>query len=161
MLGSIKTFYETTNSCGIQWCHWKSNASLDTAVDGGTDLDLLFHAKDRLALEQIFEQIGAVKFQAVKEKRYPEIDDFLLVDKDEGILIHFHVHYQLDIGEKNIKSYRLPFVKEIISSRIKHPDIVFWISRPEIELILLIVRQTLRIPPVGLVRKKLPRKGNP
>lgn len=159
MLTSVKAVFDALEKSRIPWCHWKSNASLDRAVAGDTDLDLLFQSQDKGTLEHILEQLGAVKFQAVKELRYPDIDDFLSVDNSEGVLVHFHVHYQLDIGEKRVKSYRLPFVDEILSSRIRHPTIDCWISRPEIELILLILRQALRIPPLSPFRNRLPTIG--
>ncbi len=157
MLDKIREFSDLADKSGIKFCHFKSNATLGRAVTAKTDLDILFLEKDKEKITDLFRALKAIRFEAVKHKRYDKIDDFLAVDEASLSLIHFHVHYQLDIGEKNVKNYRLPFSEEIVDSRVKHPEIDFWTSSPEHELILLVLRQTLRVPEHTFRVKKLPK----
>jgi hypothetical protein len=161
MLSTINKFHKQVSDCGIFLCHWKSNATLGKALNADTDLDILVDIKRKSNLEEVFKEIGAVKFEAIPQKRYKNIDDWLCIDDESGKLIHFHTHYALDVGEKLIKSYKLPYAQEILQSRQKHPDHDFWVISPEWELLLLILRSALRIPPLYSykIRNQLPKIG--
>lgn len=156
MLKIVSEINEYFNQHSLVFCHWKSNEKLAKALQGDTDLDLLFDKNKSYDVEYILGKYNGIKFNAVREKRYSNIDDILILDNETAKLIHFHVHYEMDIGEKLVKSYSLPYTEEILSTRVKHPDYDFWISSPEWELFLLITRQALRLTPYNIIRKKLP-----
>ena len=60
-------------------------------------------------------------------------------------LIHYHVYFKLELGESNIKQYLIEWSDEILSNRIKHESYNIWITSHEHELVLLILREVLRI----------------
>ncbi len=147
MLNKIKVILDKFDQEGIIYCHWKSNERLAEFVNGEEDLDLLFYPEDEERVHSALLSGGAKKFEALPVGKYENIKDYLALDEDTGKLIHFHVHFGLDIGEKNVKRYRLPWTSEILENRIKHEDVDVYSSSFEHELLLLILRETLRRPP--------------
>ena len=147
MLNKIKVILDKFDQEGIIYCHWKSNERLAEFVNGEEDLDLLFYPKDVERVHNALLSSGAKKFEALPIGKYENIKDYLALDANTGKLIHFHVHFGLDIGEKNVKRYRLPWTSEILENRIKHEDVDVYSSSYEHELLLLILREILRRPP--------------
>jgi len=147
MLKVIRNVFDQFEIEGIIYCHWKSNERLAEFVNGEEDLDLLFYPEDEERVHNALLSVGAKKFEALPVGKYENIKDYLALDADSGKLIHFHVHFGLDIGEKNIKQYRLPWTSEILENRIKHEDVDIYTSSYEHELLLLILREILRRPP--------------
>jgi hypothetical protein len=148
MLHTLHIFFSALEKENIPYVQWKSNERLGEFLTGESDLDILFVPKDKKKTEKVFKKIGAKKFEALPIGKYPNIEDYLVVDPGTGKLIHLHVHYQLDIGETDVKRYPLPWVEVIINNRIQHPDYPVWISSHEHELLLLMIREALRIHPL-------------
>ena len=147
MKSIINAIFSELDRSNVIFCHWKSNQRLHTFVNGKEDLDLLFREEDKDIVLSLMYKLGARKFEAIPLGKYEYIYDFLIVD-DEGDLIHFHVHFGLDIGEKGIKRYRLPFVNSVLESRIRsNPDRV-WVPAYSYELLLLLLRLSLRFSPI-------------
>ena len=151
LIGRVFQKFEDNN---IIYCHWKSNERLKEFVNGEEDLDLLFYPEDERAIDQAFKEAGIKKFDALPLGKYPNIKDYLGYDEEAAKLVHFHVHFALDIGEKNVKRYTLPWVDEILKNRIKHESEGLYISSHEHELLLLIIREILRRPPRHIYFKK-------
>lgn len=147
MLNKIKVILDRFNQEGIIYCHWKSNERLSEFVNGEEDLDLLFYPEDEVRVHSTLLTAGAKKFEALPIGKYENIKDYLVLDTDTGKIIHFHVHFGLDIGEKNVKRFRLPWTSEILENRIKHENVDVYSSSYEHELLLLILRETFRRPP--------------
>ncbi|WP_319525412.1 hypothetical protein [uncultured Desulfosarcina sp.] len=160
MLKIIEKFIAIANAKNITFISWKSNQKLYLALNGETDLDLLFKREDRSLVENIFDSICAIKFHSIIGKCYLSIEDFIALDEESGKIVHFHVHYDIEIGEKFIKSFIFPFANEILETRIKHKDFDFWVSRPEWEMLLLLLRQALRMPLIHSKKKELPKIGD-
>lgn len=154
MLKTIQAVFNKFDEFNITYTHWKSNERLDSFLEGESDLDLLFYPKDKERVEGIFEIIGVKKFEAVPFGKYENIEDYLLVDDQTGKLVHFHVHYGLDLGEKNVKRYDIPWVAEVLENRVQDESSKIWITSHEHELILLILREALRIPPIKRIVSK-------
>ena len=148
MLTIVKHLFDCLNSEDIPYVQWKSNERLQKFVEGESDLDILLYPDDKKRVKDILQRIGARKFEALPIGKYPNIEDYLAVDTETGRLIHFHVHFQLDIGETDVKRYPLPWLKKIIENRIKHDELPVWIPAHEHELFLLIIRESLRIHPL-------------
>ena len=129
----------------IRYCHWKSNEHVDAAVEGKTDLDVLVDKAKKEQLERVLPKIGFKYFEAIPCRRYRDIEDYLAIDEETGTLVHFHLHYQLELGEKQLKGYYLPWEELILSSRIYNRENKIYIAEPNIEIILLIVRATLKV----------------
>ena len=153
MKSIINAIFSELDRSNIIFCHWKSNQRLHTFINGKEDLDLLFREEDKDIVLSLIYKLGARKFEAIPLGKYEYIYDFLIVD-DEGDLIHFHVHFGLDIGEKGIKRYRLPFVNSVLKSRIRsNPDRV-WVPAYSYELLLLLLRLSLRFSPIVYLKYK-------
>lgn len=146
MLFKINEFFNILDARGIVYCQWKSNERLETFLQGESDLDLLFYYTDKNIVTKIFDEIGAKKFELIQFSKYQNIIDYLQVDEETGKIIHYHVYFKLELGEPKIKQYSIAWSDEILLNRIKHEQSGVWIASHEHELILLILRETLRIP---------------
>lgn len=145
MLGICKIFFDELEKKNILYVHWKSNASLINDLHGESDLDLLFSPEDKKILEEVLGNLNIKKFEAINELAYDGIEDYIGYDEKTNIIIHFHIHFKLIIGQKHLKEYHLLWEERIINSRIKHPETDIWIINHEFELLLLIIRESLRI----------------
>lgn len=129
----------------IHYCHWKSNEHLDAAVQGKTDLDVLVDFTKKASLKRVLSEIGFKYFEAIPCRKYVDIDDYLAIDIETGTLVHLHLHYVLELGEKQLKGYDLPWAELLLSSRIYSDDYHFYTAEPHIETILLILRAALKV----------------
>lgn len=152
----VQGFIDKINSSNIKYCHFKSNSSLSLSVAGETDLDLLFEEGSEIAVAAIMKSIGCILFNSPADRSYDDVYDYIAYDGDLRRPIHFHCHFRLDIGEKWVKSYRLPWQDLILSSSCQDPLTKISTSSPEWELILLILRQTTRIYSTDIFRSELP-----
>jgi len=141
----VKTFIAKINASNVNYCHFKSNSSLSLSMAGETDLDLLFEAGSETVVALIMKSVGCILFNSPSDRSYDDVYDYIVYDGEIMRLIHFHCHFRLDIGEKWIKSYRLPWQDLILATRFKDPVTNIFTSSPEWELTLLILRQTTRI----------------
>ena len=137
------------NNCldreNIRYCHWKSNEHVDAAVEGKTDLDVLADRAKKVKLKQVLGEIGFKQFISVPFLQYTEIEDYVAMDEDTGILVHLHLHYQLELGEKNLKGYHCPWEELLLSTRIYDREHQIYIAEPNIEIIILVVRAALKV----------------
>ncbi|MEM8830719.1 MAG: hypothetical protein AAGE96_15365 [Cyanobacteria bacterium P01_G01_bin.19] len=137
------------NSCleqeNIRYCHWKSNEHVDAAVEGKTDLDVLADQAAKERLKQVLGEIGYKQFISVPFLQYTEIEDYVAMDEDTGTLVHLHLHYQLELGEKNLKGYHCPWEELLLSTRIYDQEHQIYIAEPNIEIIILLVRAALKV----------------
>ena len=152
----VKEFIDKINSSNIKYCHFKSNSSLSLSMKGETDLDLLFESGSENAVASIMRSIGCILFNSPPDRSYDDVYDYIAYDGNLRKLIHFHCHFRLDIGEKWVKSYRLPWQDLILSDCRVDTKTKIATSSPEWELILLIFRQTTRIYSTDIFSRKLP-----
>lgn len=129
----------------IRYCHWKSNEHVDAAVEGKTDLDVLADRAEKVKLKQVLGEIGFKQFISVPFLQYIEIEDYVAMDEATGILVHLHLHYQLELGEKNLKGYHCPWEELLLSTRIYDQEHQIYIAEPNIEIIILVVRAALKV----------------
>jgi thymidylate kinase len=149
-LGIVCDLVADLDKHNIQYCHWKSNEHLLPAVKGDTDLDILFDQRQKQKVDKILTGTGYVKFKPRWYLKYPQIEDYLSIDAVTGKLVHVHAHFRLVLGEKRIKSYRLPWEHQILRNRIWDSDCGIFRSDSCHELLLLLVRLVLKLP-VGSV----------
>src|SRR5688572_32557978 len=57
-------------------------------------------------------------FRSLPHRGYPGVESFVGMDYDTGVLLHFHLHYQLTVGERHLKSYHLPWEDLVLSTRV-------------------------------------------
>lgn len=128
----------------IRYCHWKSNEHLDAAVNGDTDLDMLFDKSQEDKVIELLEKNRFFLFEAVWYKKYKGIVDYIGFDETSGKIVHVHTHFNLDLGETGIKSYRLPWEDLVLENRIFERSHNIFTSSPEVEYLLLIVRTAFK-----------------
>ena len=145
MLNICRKFFSELEKENIIYVHWKSNEHLIEDLNGESDLDLLLRFADKYALEKVFESLDIKRFEAKNDAAYDGIEDYIGYDEESGKIIHFHIHFKLIIGLKYLKEYHLPWEEIIFKTRIKHPKTDIWIINHELELLLLIIREALRI----------------
>ncbi len=141
----VNKLIEKLHIDGIIYCHWKSNEHLKEAMMGLTDLDILVEKRAFLKLNQILSEMGYKRFVATSYRTYPAIEDFLALDKETGKLVHLHLHYELTIGEKHLKGYRLPWESLVLSTRQLNTEHNIYVTDPNVEMALLFVRTVLKI----------------
>lgn len=145
MLSSIEKFILALDDNGIMYCHWKSNEHLNEALEGETDLDMLFEFAQRTKLEQVFDNCGLKRFRATPLMQYNAIEDYIGFDQETAKIWHVHTHYRMTLGEKHFKGYTItPWGKIFLSDRIKGEAGV-WVSDPSDEFVVLLCRIALKL----------------
>jgi thymidylate kinase len=144
-LALIQNLLEALHKRDILYCHWKSNEHLGASMTGDTDLDMLFDAREKERAYQLFQELGFKKFDAIPEKRYRDIEDFIGLDLPAGKIVHLHVHFKLTMGEMYLKGYQLNIESKILESRVFDKEHAIFRSSPAFELILLFFRESLKL----------------
>jgi hypothetical protein len=137
--------FGTLDVAGIRYCHWKSNEHLDASLRGETDLDVLFDRRQVLRLAHLLAELGCKRFVVQPGRGYPGIEDYVVFDAPTGSLGRLHVHYQLTVGEKFLKGYRLPWEEYVLGTRTRDLDSGVWVADPHVELVVLVVRAALKL----------------
>lgn len=145
MLNSIKQMLNAFEENNIQYCHWKSNEHLEPALVGDTDLDVLFLPEQRSEIDKVLNSCGLKRFRATPLMQYNAIEDYIGFDKETAKIWHLHTHYRMTFGEKHLKGYTAtPWGYHIIENRI-WDEKGLYTSCFEDELILLIVRNSMKL----------------
>lgn len=145
MLESINNMLKEFEKNGIIYCHWKSNEHLLPALEGDTDLDMLFMPEQRNVIDRVLNECGIKRFRSTFLSQYNAIEDYIGFDEAEAKIWHLHLHYRLTIGEKHLKSYTItPWTKKILQFRIQS-SMNCYSSCPEHELLLLYIRMSLKL----------------
>jgi thymidylate kinase len=125
----------------VSWCHFKSNTFLDRSRTGENDLDLLIGRADEDRFSEVMHRLG-FKLARRSGQELPGIFDYYGHDLEAGRVVHVHAHYQLVVGDDLTKSYRVPLEAAFLASA--RPEGEFPVPPPELELILLVIRLTLK-----------------
>jgi thymidylate kinase len=137
----VRALTEALDAERVSYCHWKSNAMLDRSRTGANDLDLLIRRSDLDAFSRVLHELGFK--QATRPSRsLPGIQDYYGHEPASDRLVHVHAHYQLIVGDDLTKNYRIPLEEAFLDRTI--PDGEFHIPIPELELIMLVIRLTLK-----------------
>lgn len=144
MLESIGKMLRYFDKYNIQYCHWKSNEHIDAALEGDTDLDILFLSEQRSLIENVLTEVGLKRFRATPLMQYNAIEDYIGLDKETAKIWHLHLHYRLSIGEKHLKSYTLPWGKDIIERKKSYKNTIYYSDSSD-EYLLLLIRIALKL----------------
>ena len=144
-LGVLRGLFERVHADGIRYCHWKSNQHLQASMVGKTDVDILVDRRAIVPLTKILGETNFKRFVVKPGRGYPGIEDYVGFDTASGTLTHLHVHYQLTLGEKFLKGHRLPWEELFLSSRIRDPAHGIYVTEPNLELVVLIVRAVMKL----------------
>jgi thymidylate kinase len=143
-LAEISALFRLLHEAGVEYCHWKSNEHLRASLLGDTDLDVLVSRKHVQTLGRILGGTGFKRCLTAAPRKYPAIESYLGFDGETGRLIHLHVHYQLTLGERNLKGYRLPWEHLLLSRRIYSEPEGLYVADPHLELLVLVIRAALK-----------------
>jgi thymidylate kinase len=145
LLSSIEKLLKALDEHDIIYCHWKSNEHLGEALDGDTDLDILFDPAQRTELELVFDECGLKRFRATPLMQYNAIEDFIGLDQEAAKIWHVHTHYRMTLGENHLKGYTItPWGPILLKDRIQGEADV-WTSDPSDEFVLLLCRIALKL----------------
>lgn len=145
MLESIRQMLAALEANHIQYCHWKSNEHLLPALEGDTDLDMLFLPEQRAQIDCVLTACGMKRFRATPLMQYNAIEDYIGFDIETARIWHLHLHYRMTLGEKHLKGYTVtPWGYHIIDNRIWDKNGIYTSSHED-ELILLFVRNALKL----------------
>jgi thymidylate kinase len=133
---------ERLNCREIVYCHWKSNFSLDQALSGEIDLDLLV---DRESLPQTLNILTEIGYKSAVVKwgsRTPGIFHYYGFDAQMGQLVHVHLFSSILTGESFVKGHLFPFEKMLFEN-------VYTIGKVKVtskpaELVLFILRTFIK-----------------
>jgi hypothetical protein len=145
VLGILRALFDRLQAEGIRYCHWKSNEHLDASLAGRADLDVLVERRVIVSLTRILGETNFKRFVVKPGRGYPGIEDYVGFDPETGVLTHLHVHYQLTLGEKFLKGYRLPWEELYLSTRVLDEDRCIYIANPQLELVALVVRAAMKL----------------
>lgn len=141
----IRNLFKSFHDNNIIYCHWKSNEHLTESFKGETDFDMLFDSSQKAEVKRIFSENGFVLFTPPFNRRYDEIEDFIAIDHEQNKIIHFHTHYNLEIGTSGLKEFRYAIEDKVLATRIFSPDFECYLIDPRYEFILLILRLSLKV----------------
>jgi thymidylate kinase len=141
MLSLVRALCTTLEAENVGYCHWKSTAFLDRSASAERDLDLLVRRTDAAAFAAILRRFG-FKEARKRSGTLPAVTDYFGYDREANKFVHVHVHYQLIVGDDMTKNYRIPLEKQILAVSIR--DGIFRISPREVELIMFVIRMTLK-----------------
>jgi thymidylate kinase len=154
MLNLCKNLFTDLNNSQVKYCHWKSNLRLSGAVAGQDDLDLLFDSHHIIELTSVLNKNGFKYAQSQYGSSYHGIEDWLGFDQETGRLIHLHVHYKLTTGISRVKQATVPWADYALNNTIMTDSGVKVIC-PEIELLLLYVRNIFKLKLSGRIKNAL------
>jgi hypothetical protein len=137
--------FQAFDEAGVVYCHFKSNEHLVAGLAGLTDLDVLVERGRTAAVQGVLVGAGFKRFASKLASAYPGVEDYLGFDADASRLIHLHLHYVLSAGEPHLKSFQLLLGDDLLSTRVVDADTNVYISDPNLEMQLLLVRCALKL----------------
>lgn len=132
-------------AAGVLYCHFKSNEHLEAALAGETDLDILVNRQDARMAQAVLIGAGYRRFASRLAGAYPGVEDYLGFDAGAGRLIHVHLHFALVVGELHLKSYQVRLAGTILATRVRDAATGVYITHPDVEMLLLLVRAALKL----------------
>ncbi len=144
MLDSIKQMLDAFEENKIIYCHWKSNEHLTEALEGDTDLDMLFLPEQRTLLDHVLSGLNMKRFRDVPLMQYNAIEDYIGLDVKTAKIWHLHTHYRMTFGEKHLKGYTANWQNQILARRRLDTEGIYC-SSYEDEYCLLLIRIAMKL----------------
>jgi thymidylate kinase len=142
VLDLISELCRSLDAEGIQWCHWKSNESLDRSASGENDLDLLVERSDVERFHAVLRRLGFESARLPSWKEMPGVWHAYGLDPSSGSLVHIHAHRQLIVGDDMTKNYHLPIETAYLGSVVRSWP--FMIPAAEYEFAVFLVRMVIK-----------------
>lgn len=138
----LKILLDVFEKEGVTYVHWKSNLNIDKALAYDDDFDILVSTKDRGKVLRILNEFSFIRGLSKKDKWQNEIFHYFGIDLTEQKMIHFHLHFLLEIGHDYDKRSNLPIVENYLQNRQKYK--YTYLPEFEKEYILLVIRILLK-----------------
>lgn len=146
-LREIESLFRRLNEAGIEYAHWKSNEHLSLSLRGESDLDILVAQRDVQRFTALLATTSFRRCLTPPARKYPAIESYIGFDDESGRLIHLHTHYQLTVGERHLKAYRVPWEHVLLSRRVFSENDGLYVTDPQLELLLLVLRSAFKLNP--------------
>ena len=140
---------------GVSYCQWKGHGKRERWESGRGDIDLLV---DRAAWPDCAEVLAGLGFKLALPPPGREaagIVHYFGLDGRTGQMIHVHAYQRLAIGLPWRTHYRLPLERALLDSAVQQA--VFKTPAPELEIVVLVLRLTLRHALTDPLRRTPPR----
>jgi thymidylate kinase len=137
----VRDLCEALEAEDVVYCHWKSNVFLDRSRTGENDLDLLVRRTDSERFSAILHRLG-FKQAENPARSLPGVSNYYGYDPASERFVHVHAHYQLVLGDDLTKNYRIPLETALLEAAVEDGE--FRVPPPELELIVLVIRLTLK-----------------
>jgi len=140
--GLVTQVSDALEAAGIHYCQWKGHAKRERWSTARGDLDLLV---DRTAASRfgiVLERLGFKLAIPAPDLQVPGVISYLGLDACLGRLVHVHAHFHLVLGSAWRRHYHLPIETAVLDASL--PTAPFRTPSPEHELMLFVLRQTLR-----------------
>ena len=126
----------------VRYCQWKGHWKRDRWTTGEGDIDLLVAPADFHTFMAVAHQIGYRSARGAHYTEIPGVTSWYGHDRELPRFLRLHVYTHLIIGEYWRTLYRIPLEEAALGEVVSHA--VFPSPRPEVELILFVLRMTLR-----------------
>jgi len=141
----LTDLFQRLHAENLPYCQWKSNDHLAASLAGATDLDLLVQRQASLQLVRILSEQGFKQFVGTSGHGSPGIENYVGCDAATGRLAHLEIHYQLSLGEKFLKGYRLPWEELMLSTRQLDAEHGIYVADPHLELLMVVMRAVMKL----------------
>lgn len=134
---------------GVRYCQWKGHWKRERWMTGEGDVDLLVAAADLPRFAAAAHVLGCRLARPAPAAEVAGVTSWYGYDPALSNFVLLHVHTRLVIGEYWRSLCRVPIEAAVLADLV--PRTLFPSPRPEVELILFVVRMTLRHAPSDLV----------
>lgn len=140
----IKKIFKVYEEENIMYCSFKSNQYLNESFKGLSDFDILVDYRAKTHSDAILTRFNCKKFEPAWIGRYPGVENWLAFDNETGDIYHIHLHYQIIIGKELVNEYVLPWNDLVLQTAIKDLELELFIANPNLEILFLLTRITLK-----------------
>lgn len=146
-------------SRSISYCQWKGHGKRERWESGRGDIDLLVDSASWSDFTDVVVGLGFKMALPPAGREAAGIVHFYGLDERTGLLIHLHVYQRLVIGLPWRTHYRLPLERALLESAQASggSSAIFKTAAPELELIVAVLRLSLRHMLRDAVRRSSPR----
>lgn len=138
----VRQLASTLDESRVGYCHWKSNAGIERAEQGETDLDLLVARSDVALFVTALSSLGFFEVARPRSPAVPGTSDFVGYDAAADRFVHVHAHYQLVLGHDRTKNFRIPIERPYLhSASVKR---LLPTPAPEFEYVIFVIRMVLK-----------------
>jgi len=145
---------------GVSYCQWKGHGKRERWESGRGDIDLLVANSSYAAFVTVVTELGFKLALPPEGREAAGIVHYFGLDERTGRLIHLHVYQRLVIGLPWRTHYRLPLERALLDSAQdrggSNGTAVFKTPAPELELIVAVLRLSLRHMVRDVVRRSSP-----